>query len=317
LRADGRGRSAPQYGGIFFLTANQATVLVTGLSGFTGRYLRLTLEGRGYRVVGLASWAGDDPSLRVCDLADLEVLRRIVHEIQPRYVIHLAALAFVGHGDPRAFYEVNLFGTLNLIAALEDLSDLQRVLVASSANVYGTPGVERIDETVCPNPVNHYACSKWAMEQMLRHSYPHLPWVLLRPFNYTGVGQSEAFLIPKIVAHFRRQAEFIELGNLDVARDFSDVREVASCYADLLTAPDAVGQTFNICSGQAYSLREILAMTEEITGHSMEVRVNPQFVRQNEVPRLLGNPERLRACIGYQPQTALREVLRWMLEVDA
>ncbi len=71
--------------------------------------------------------------------------------------------------------------------------------------------------------------------------------------------QSEAFLIPKIVAPFRRRAEFIELGNLDVARDFSDVREVASCYADLLTAPDAVGQTFNICSGQAYSLREILA----------------------------------------------------------
>ncbi len=136
-----------------------ATVLVTGSTGFTGRYLRQVLEQRGYRVVGLCSLAGIDPGQWVANLTDAESLRRVVQKLQPNYVIHLAAIAFVGHGDPRAFYDINLFGTLNLMSALQDLPKLERVVVASSANVYGTPEVELIDESVCPNPVNHYACS--------------------------------------------------------------------------------------------------------------------------------------------------------------
>ncbi len=293
-----------------------ATVLVTGSTGFTGRYLRQVLEQRGYRVVGLCSLAGVDPGQWVANLTDAESLRRVVQKLQPNYVIHLAAIAFVGHGDPRAFYDINLFGTLNLMSALQDLPKLERVVVASSANVYGTPEVELIDESVCPNPVNHYACSKWAMEQMLRSSFRRLPLVIVRPFNYTGVGQDLQFLIPKIVAHFRRKAETVELGNLDVARDFSDVRDVAACYADLLQASDATGQTLNICSGRAYALREVLEMATEITGHHLDVRMNPAFVRANEVPRLLGNADRLRRCIGHSPSTPLRSVLEWMFESE-
>ena len=297
--------------------AAAATVLLTGSSGFTGRYLRPVLEERGYRVVGLGSRASDDPDQRVADLTDANGLREVVQELRPHYVIHLAALAFVGHGDARAFYDVNLFGTLNLMAALQGLPELRRVLVASSANVYGTPGVEQIDESVCPNPVNHYACSKWAMEQMLRSSFSELPLVIVRPFNYTGVGQNTLFLIPKIVAHLRQKAEFIALGNLDVAREFSDVRDVVTCYADLLQAPDAIGQILNVCSGQDYALREVLEMAMEISGHHLEVRLNPAFVRANEVPRLRGNAEKLRQCIGHSPSTPLRSVLEWMLESNA
>ena len=139
----------------------------------------------------------------------------------------------------------------------------------------------------------------------------------MRPFNYTGVGQSADFLLPKIVAHFKRRAERIELGNLDVWRDFSDVRAVADAYCRLLDAPAAVGATVNVCSGHSHSLREVLALAEHITGHQLPVQVNPAFVRANEVKTLLGNPARLHALIGDDwVNPPLHDTLRWMLDVS-
>lgn len=291
------------------------TILVTGLRGFTGRYLAAGLRERGARVVGLVQGAEQSSDEVACDLTDAAAVRDAVARIQPTHVAHLAALAFVGHGDARAFYDVNLFGTLHLLEALAALdTPPQRVLIASSANVYGTPAVEVIDESICPAPVNHYANSKLAMEHMARTWQERLPIVITRPFNYTGVGQDEKFLIPKVVSHFKRRAAFIELGNLDVSRDFSDVRDVAVVYAALLLDAHGVeGQTLNVCSGQAHSLREVLAMAERISGHALEVRVNPAFVRANEVPRLLGSGRKLQERAGLSPHIPLEKTLRWML----
>jgi nucleoside-diphosphate-sugar epimerase len=105
----------------------------------------------------------------------------------------------------------------------------------------------------------------------------------------------------------------IELGNLDVARDFSDVRMVANCYRRLLETPGAVGNVYNTCSGRAYSLVDVLRMAESITGHSMEIRVNPAFVRANEVKVLRGSRARLEQAIGAIHDYSLEETLRWML----
>lgn len=292
------------------------TALITGLQGFTGRYLGDALRARGIRVVGTVRRNPGGLDEIVCDLSSAEDVRKAVSGLRPTYVAHLAALSFVGYGDARKFYDVNLFGTLNLLDALASLDvPPQRVLIASSANVYGTPGVEIIDESICPAPVNHYACSKLAMEHMARTWMERLPIVITRPFNYTGVGQDEKFLIPKIVAHYKRRAPVIELGNLDVSRDFSDVRDVVARYVGLLLdSPDAVaGQTFNVCSGRAYSLREILDLASQISGHTLDVRVNPVFVRSNELPRLLGDNRKLTRFTKLEIQIPLAETLRWML----
>ena len=139
-----------------------------------------------------------------------------------------------------------------------------------------------------------------------------LPIVIARPFNYTGVGQSESFLLPKIVAHFRRRAEKIELGNLNVWRDFSDVRAVAQAYSRLLEV-HPVGETVNICSGRLHSLREVLDMAERIAGYRMRVEVNPDFVRENEVRTLCGSPAKLQKLIGPWETPELEETMRWML----
>ena len=290
-------------------------VLVTGIDGFTGRYVQVELESAGWEVFGTTtSNSAGDSHYRQADIRELAHLREIVADVQPDAVIHLAGLAFVGQGDANAFYDVNLLGTRNLLVALaEAIKPPKCVVLASSANVYGNTAGGVLSEAAPMNPANDYALSKLAMEYMARLWQDKLPIVIARPFNYTGVGQSESFLLPKIVAHFRRRAEKIELGNLDVWRDFSDVRAVAHAYSRLLEV-HAVGETVNICSGRLYSLREVLDMAERITGYRMHVEVNPAFVRESEVRTLCGSPARLQALIGKWESPPLEVTLRWMFD---
>ena len=295
-------------------------VLITGADGFTGRYLAPLLKAQGLEVHGLSAHGPGDAvegvdRMHVGDLTDGPGLRRIVAEAAPAYVVHLGGISFVV-GDAADMYEVNLLGTRKLLESLVDLaSPALAVLLASSANVYGNTTEGMLDETATPAPANDYAVSKLAMEQMAKLYASRLRIIVCRPFNYTGVGQAESFLLPKIVAHARRRAEFIELGNLDVARDFSDVRDVVSIYARLLGEPAAVGQTLNVCSGRAFTLRDVLTMVEDIAGRAMEVRVVPAFVRENEVRTLLGDRTRLDALFGdSEARIDLRETLRWMIE---
>lgn len=292
-------------------------ILITGASGFTARHLALELR-TGYELHGLNRSAVSLPEFHALHRADLEntdSLLSVLEQVQPRFVVHLAAISFVAHGDADEIYRVNVLGTRHLLEALSKASvKPDAVLLASSANIYGNAQVECLAEDAPPAPANDYAVSKLAMEYMAALYRERLPLMIARPFNYTGVGQSVSFLLPKIIDHFRRKAPVIELGNLDVARDFSDVRVVAEVYRRLLETPAAVGGTFNVCSGQAYSLQEVLSMAREISGHDIEVRVNPAFVRANEVKRLLGSRARLESVIGPVKNIPLRETVRWMLE---
>ena len=287
--------------------------LLTGSEGFTGRYMRAELEAAGYEVIGLGAGPGPAVGYVQADLQQASAVQAVVQQVQPQVVVHLAALAFVGHGEADDFYRVNLLGTRNLLAALAAAPQRPAaVLLASSANVYGNQAEGCLTESALPAPANDYAVSKLAMEHMARTWLPQLPIIITRPFNYTGVGQAEHFLLPKIVAHFVRREPVIELGNLDVSRDFSDVRAVVAAYRGLLEHKP-VGETFNIASGTAHTLNEVLHLCQELTGHQPQVRVNPAFVRQNEVRYLCGDASRLRACLGNWQTPALRDTLSWML----
>jgi len=278
-------------------------VLVTGLDGFTGRYVQAELEKNGHQVVGLVS-----------DLTDYDALSVEINDIQPQAVIHLAATTFVGHDNANTFYEVNLIGTRNLLANLaQHVPKVRSVLLTSSANVYGNQSKGILREDTIPAPANDYAISKVAMEQMAHLWVDKLPLFIVRPFNYTGVGQDEKFVVPKIVAHFKDKRPIVELGNLDVLREFGDVRAVADTYRKLLEICP-VGETLNVCTGQPHSLREIIALCEKVTGYSIQIKVNPEFVRENEVRALMGDNSRLKALItDFQPYN-LEDTLIWMLQ---
>ncbi|MEK6318787.1 MAG: NAD-dependent epimerase/dehydratase family protein [Burkholderia gladioli] len=291
-------------------------IVITGIGGFTGRHLARELVGRGFEVHGLVHRlaTGFECPVHVCDLLDRDALVALLNELKPEVVIHLAAIAFVAHGDVDAVYRTNILGTRNLLDAVTASGCVPRaVLVASSANVYGNADREVIDESVLPQPANDYAISKLAAENVARLWSDKLPITIVRPFNYTGVGQPENYLLPKIVRNFRNRLPVLELGNLDVVRDFSDVRMVVRAYARLADA-DIPGRTFNVCSGQGYSLQDVISIMSELTGHAPEIRVNPAFVRDNEVRRLIGDNRRLVSAIGALDIVPLRDTLAWMLE---
>ncbi|MGZ8290874.1 MAG: GDP-mannose 4,6-dehydratase [Telluria sp.] len=287
--------------------------LITGLRGFTGHYMAQELTAAGYRVFGtVLPGEPEGPDVFTVDLCDRAAVARAIEEVQPDVVVHLAGIAFVAHSNADLIYRVNIVGTRNLLEALAGARHQpSSVLLASSANIYGHVDVPVIDESIPPAPFNDYGVSKLAMEHMAQLWSDKLPIIIARPFNYTGVGQDANFLLPKIVSHFRMGARDIELGNLNIARDFSDVRMVARAYRRLLALAPA-GQAYNICSGRAHSLGSIIDTMSDIAGYRIEVRVNPAFVRPQEVPTLVGSNRKLASVIGELEPAPLADTLRWM-----
>jgi GDP-6-deoxy-D-talose 4-dehydrogenase len=285
-------------------------VLVTGITGFTGALMRTELESNGYHVAGTALF-DPLPGDRVLDIESAASCKAVIAEVAPDYVIHLAGIAFV-QSDPVKLYAANVVGTVNLLDALAGATHpVRKVVLASSANVYGNREGTLISEAEEARPANHYATSKLAMEKMAANYFERLPIIITRPFNYTGVGQSTDFLVPKIVSHFAKRAPSIELGNIDVERDFSDVEMVAKVYRKLIESQSR-SLVVNICTGTATSLAQIIAMMEEIAGYRIEVRSNPAFIRSNDIRHLTGDPTAMIAAIGKLDARPIRAMLESM-----
>ncbi len=293
------------------------TLLVTGAAGFTGRYVLSLAREAGFKTVALTqnacSAVPNAEQVIQCDLTSMEDVKSAIKQAQPDYVLHLAAVSFVAHGSTKDMYLTNVVGTLNLLDALAEQPTVpEKVVVASSGNVYGSCLSLPITENEPVQPANDYGASKVAMETAVRLRMGQLPMIMTRPFNYTGVGQAEHFLVPKIVKAFKRRDRTIELGNLDVSRDFSDVRDVAEAYIRLLRAP-AHSAVFNICSGKSTSLLSIIEKLNALAGYKIDVTVNPDFVRASEIKELYGSDDKLRKVIGDYRSHALDDTLQWML----
>jgi len=279
-----------------------ARILISGAFGFTGKHFVELARANGFQTTALKS-----------NLLDPKSIAQELENNAFDYVVHLAAISAVTHDDQLALYEANVFGTQNLLQGLTRLRKKPRkVLLASSANIYGNAEHSPIAETASPSPINHYAMSKLAMEHMSQQFANELPLIVTRPFNYTGAGHDDRFVIPKIIAHFQRKSRVIELGNTAVLREYNDVRSVSKAYLDLLEK-GVTGETYNICSGRVHSLDEVLADLKQLSGHHIEVKANPLFVRKNEVRELCGDNTKLEACIGNQFTHTLRDTLQWML----
>ena len=292
-------------------------LLITGMSGFTGHYVREEFLLHDWEVFGCGAGPSVQQNYFQVDLLQPDAVHAMISMIQPDAVVHLAGIAFAVNHRPIEYFNTHVNGTLNLLAALTaNNSTLQKVLLVSSANVYGNtfPGMH--DEAAPLKPFNDYGVSKLAMEYIASLWREKLPIVITRPFNYSGVGQAPHFLLPKIVSHFKLKSQRIELGNLHVRRDYSDVRNVATTYRKLVECPDAKG-AINVCSGIAYSIHQVLEMVSTISGHRLEVNINPDYVRAGEVDLLFGSHEKLEKLVGPIGWVPLQETLRWMLEADA
>jgi len=287
-------------------------VLITGIESFTGKHLSRYLQSNSYEVYGTSLHNTQD--YFQCDITDKAALKDVLEELRPDYIIHLAAISYTAHNNDEDFYRVNTIATVNLLEVCREISlDVKKILLASSAAVYGNQGVSVLSESLCPKPINHYGASKYAMESLASNYRDKFNVICTRAFNYTGVGQEEHFLIPKIVKHYKEHKKEIELGNLEVYREFNSVEFVCEAYRRLLES-DVKNITVNIASNRGIKLLDVIDMMNKIAGYTIEVKVNPKFVRKNEIVSLTGSSELLFKSVGEIQQKPFFELLQEMYE---
>lgn len=293
-------------------------VLVTGANGFVGGHLLNLLARRGDEVTAV--------SREDIDICDQQAVADLVASTAPGRVFHLAAQASVARSfhEPLQTFEVNVLGTVNLFEAVRHHAPSARVLVASSADTYGCVELDRIpvDEDSPQRPASAYAASKVAQEavafQYARTYGTHV--VCTRSFNAIGPGQSTAFALPnfasQIAAHVvAGTPPRLRVGNLDVERDFIDVRDVVRAQTMLLDA-DAGGLAYNVCNGTPVRLRDALEELILQSGQEVSVEVDPALLRPVDLPRMAGANRRLCATVPWSATIPLSQSLSDLYEAS-
>jgi GDP-4-dehydro-6-deoxy-D-mannose reductase len=282
---------------------------VTGGGGFAGEHLLRLLAG------------AVAPSRDELDLLDAPAVRAAVRETRPAAVFHLAALASVSRSweAPSETLTANLRMTVNLLEAVRAEAPAAAVVVASSGEVYGPPERLPVAEDAQLRPQNPYAVSKAACD-LLAGQYADafdMRIVRIRAFNHAGPGQGDEYVVGTLTrqvaeAEAAGAAEVVlRTGNPDSARDFTDVRDVVRAYREAADLPAGV---YNVCSGRATSVRDLVELVTRASTVPVRHEVDPERVRAHDVPELRGSAERLRAACGWRPEIPLERTVADALE---
>jgi GDP-4-dehydro-6-deoxy-D-mannose reductase len=291
-------------------------LLVTGLNGFVGCHLQDLIESM-----------PDGPwhllASKPHDLLDCASLDAWLQDECPDAVIHLAGQTFVPEAfrDPQRTLQVNLLGTLNLLQALKRRGFCGTFLYVSSGDVYGQVMESDLPvvETLAPQPRNPYAVSKVAAELLCQQWSYSEPWriIVARPFNHIGPGQGDAFVIPSMACQLVRvrqalQPAQLEVGDVDVTRDFLDVRDVLRAYLALLEQ-GRNGEVYNVCSGVEWRVRDLIAQLAGLAGVEVELLQDASRLRLSEQRRVVGCSKKLQKETGWKPSVSITETLQSVL----
>ena len=301
-------------------------VLITGGTGFVGthlvRYLRPTTPS-------IAVMASDkNPSRRdmgveyyELDIRKQDLVRAAIREIKPNEIYHLAGISAVDQSwdNPRLAFEVNVIGTYNLLEAAMSWASPPRILNISTAQVYA-PSDGLLTEESPVSPGNPYAASK-AMAEMLEIYFCKVSGggiITARSFNHTGPGQSPTFVLPSIAKQLAEieiglRAPRLTVGNINVKRDFTDVRDVVRAYGALLTK-GRTGQIYNVCSGTGTLLSDLLMQFQAVCRTVVTVEIDPTRVRPGETPQIVGDSTKIRRETAWEPQIPMEQTIRDLLD---
>ena len=294
-------------------------VLITGASGFIGQFvLKEMLKNEDIDFFAIDTRKIPNISIEkqeLISLLDKEKLMEIIKRYKPNVIIHLAAIALVTHDNVGEIYNVNVQGTENLLEVTQEYCDKgTRVILASTAGVYGNQKVEKYKEDLPYNPANNYSYSKMITEYLGKRYKDDLEIVTIRPFNIIGVGQSENFLIPKLVEHFANRKEKLSVGNISSFRDYVDVEYCAEVIMELVLREKIDFDILNICSGIPTSGEMILQLLQEMTSFKPEIEISKNFVRKNEVWRMIGDKTRLSEFMNGKKSQSVKDILLKMLD---
>ncbi|OGH59429.1 MAG: hypothetical protein A2725_01215 [Candidatus Magasanikbacteria bacterium RIFCSPHIGHO2_01_FULL_33_34] len=280
--------------------------LITGSRGFVGPYLKRELEDGGYNVFGIGYENLKNKNYYCVDITDKDLLRTTIESIKPNYVFHLAGVSSqsLASVNPERTYDVNVEGTRNLLEVLSSLRDT-KVLIVSSSHVYGKPNNLPVRENHPLNGESAYAQSRIKQETLVKSFSNKINTIVVRSFNHTGPAQNDAFVIPKIISQIvdikNGKREFLEIGDINIKRDILDVRDVVRAYVMLLEQ-DKFGVVVNVCRGKSISLNDVIQYGKKFSGlKDIDIRVNPEFVRQDDVIDIYGDNGQLKKLIDWSP----------------
>lgn len=304
-------------------------ILLTGGTGFVGGWLapaivhawpgadRVLLRRPGEQVLR-DGWRAID-----AEVTDSAAIGRIVAELKPDLVLHLAAQAAIGATAEmaEATWRVNFGGTLELAHACQRACPTTTFFFVSSSEVYGwsfRDGV--VDEDTPLRPTNAYARAKAAAESMLPDVLPQARLIIARPFNHTGPGQDVRFVLPSLAQQIAdveagRRPPRLELGNLEASRDFLDVRDVCAAYIAMLNAPSGPAERslFNVASGKSYRIADLVEKFRAHAKTPFEVTIDPKRLRPSDVPVAVGSAKRLEAATGWKPTIGIDAIVEALL----
>lgn len=296
-------------------------VLVTGASGFVGRHLAKNLKNHGHELVLTAP---DVDSISIdtvthpvhkCDITSLEEVGRMVQTLKPDAAIHLAGVAHVpsANSNQENLVRINIVGTTNLCAALNNLPSA-KILLASSALVYdlNQGGEVRLNEDCITSPNSPYGYSKLAAENIC-HTYSSDKFrvFIARPFNHTGPGQSTEFVCSALAKRIAacREGDTIEVGNLSARRDFSDVRDIADAYR-LIIENGENRDVFVLGAGQTVAISDVLKELIKISGKNVDTRTSPDLLRNDDPAVVIADPSKIERKLGWQRKYSLSRTLQ-------
>ncbi len=282
--------------------------IITGAQGFVAPYLKKELEGDGYEVFGIGRGDSNEKNYYQCDIRQIDNLQSIFDKLKPTHIFHLAGISSLGECEqnPQVARDINVGGTENILRAASNLESVPKILVAGSVHVYGRPEYLPIDEKHPLYGVGVYSETRINQEELCDKYKEKVPIIVTRSFNHTGPGRPETFVMSKIIKQIAEigqgKRDYLELGNTEVKRDLSDVRDFVLAYR-LLLEQDKFGIKVNVCSGKSISLKEVIEFGKKLANlKDVEVRVNPRFVRKNDVMDLYGDTSYLQSLIDWQPK---------------
>ena len=297
-------------------------ILITGCSGFLGSHLIDTLEKEKDLILSGLTEVTDYTSSRLkvyhVDIRDRQKVFEAVEHIQPELVFHLAAIAnvFFAWKNQQKTYQINFIGSSNIIEAISEISPHSRILLMSSAELYGNCRGKPCTETdLVSSPGNPYSLSKYAMEMLgnLYRQAKHMDIVTGRSFNFTGPGQSIQFVASDFsyqIAEIEKgkREPVIRVGNLSAIRDVSDVRDIAR-YLTVIARQGENGGIYNLCSGKFYSIKDILDMLLSFSTKEIKIIVDEDKLRPVDIPKLWGDPSLIKEKFNLEPQYEIKQTL--------
>jgi GDP-4-dehydro-6-deoxy-D-mannose reductase len=303
-------------------------VLVTGAGGFAGRHLVANLVADGIQTIGWWNPAGVAPpaegpsaTFEAVDILNRADVGRAIRAAGPSAIFHFAGAAHLGRSwaTTTDTYELNVRGTHHVLEAARGTASGPRILIPGSAAVYA-PSSGPIREDAELRPASPYGLSKLAQESLALQSFRDLAQDvrIARAFNHVGPGQSAEYAVSSFARQIARieagaSPPVIEVGNLDARRDLTDVRDTVRAYRVILER-GRPGTVYNVCSGRAWSMREVLDLMVEIAGIAVDIRTDPDRLRRSDTPVVAGDGSRMRDELGWAPAIPLEQTLRDVLD---